>query len=81
MRLVQSLIVALMLCGALSARAEDYDPLLAGHPIRVAAYVLHPVGVLIDYALLRPAWWLGQHEPLRTLFGVEEERIDDPRPR
>jgi len=47
----------------------DYDPDRAGHPLRIVAYALHPVGVILDYALLRPAYWLGSHEPLRTLFG------------
>lgn len=49
----------------------DYDPLRAGHPLRIIAYALHPVGVILDYAILRPAYWLGSHEPLRTLVGRE----------
>lgn len=48
---------------------DDYDPQTAGHPLRILAYVLHPVGVFFDYVILRPAWWLGSHEPLRTIFG------------
>jgi hypothetical protein len=81
MRLIRVLVVTLLLCTAFSARAEEayYDPQRAGHPIRIAAYVLHPVGVLIDYLLLRPAWWVGQREPARTIFGVQAERPDDPR--
>jgi hypothetical protein len=51
--------------------ALAYEPERAGHPLRVVAYVLHPVGVILDYLIFRPAWWLGSHEPLRTLFGVE----------
>ena len=50
-----------------------YDPDRAGHPLRVVAYALHPVGVILDYALFRPAYWLGSHEPLRTLFGRDDE--------
>jgi hypothetical protein len=50
-----------------------YDPDRAGHPLRIVAYVLHPVGVILDYALYRPAYWLGSHEPLRTLFGRDDE--------
>jgi hypothetical protein len=50
-----------------------YEPLRAGHPLRIVAYVLHPVGVILDYAIFRPAYWLGSHEPIRTLVGQEED--------
>jgi hypothetical protein len=49
----------------------NYEPLQAGHPLRIAAYVLHPVGVILDYAIFRPFYWIGSHEPLRTLFGQD----------
>src|SRR5262245_19160812 len=52
---------------------EGYDPDRAGHPLRIVAYVLHPVGVILDYALFRPAYWLGSHEPLRTLVGRDDD--------
>ena len=39
---------------------------------RIVAYILHPVGVLIDYLVLRPAHWLGSHEPFSTIFGHEK---------
>ncbi|MFI5317013.1 MAG: hypothetical protein ACHQ6T_15035 [Myxococcota bacterium] len=64
--------LALALLGApAQAATTRYNPLRAGHPLRIIAYVLHPVGVIADELLFRPAWWLGTHEPLRTLFGVE----------
>jgi hypothetical protein len=47
----------------------NYEPLRAGHPLRIIAYALHPVGVILDYAIFRPFYWIGSHEPLRTLFG------------
>jgi hypothetical protein len=53
--------------------ADPYDKDRAGHPLRVLAYVVHPVGVALDYLIFRPAHWLGHHEPLRTLFGHETE--------
>lgn len=52
-----------------SGAADDYDSKQAGHPVRIAAYVLHPVGVILDTLIFRPAYWLGSHEPLRTFFG------------
>jgi len=53
------------------SRMASYEPLRAGHPLRVVAYVLHPVGVILDYAIFRPFYWIGSHEPLRTLFGQD----------
>ena len=50
----------------------NYDPQRAGHPLRIVAYVVHPVGVILDYLILRPCYWLGSHEPLRTLFGRDD---------
>lgn len=49
--------------------ADNYDPKKAGHPLRVAAYVAHPVGVILDMVIMRPFHWVGSHEPFRTLVG------------
>lgn len=57
---------------ALASTEEDYDPPNAGNPVRIVGYVLHPVGVIYDYLLLRPAWWVGSHQPFRTLFGRDD---------
>lgn len=68
-------VLALAMIGLASASptlADDYDEESAGHPLRIIAYVLHPVGVAIDYLLLRPAHWLGSREPLKTIFGHED---------
>lgn len=54
------------------AAADDYDPKYSGHPLRIVAYVLHPFGVLVDYLVLRPAHWVGNHEPFSTIFGHED---------
>jgi len=52
--------------------ADEYDASNAGHPVRIVAYVLHPVGVLLDYLLLRPAHWVVSQEPMATIFGHED---------
>jgi len=57
---------------ALPATAEEYEPADAGQPLRIVAYVVHPVGVVLDYLFLRPMYWIGSHEPFRTLFGRED---------
>jgi len=68
--LLASALLALGLLGAASpAGADDYDPKYAGHPLRVLAYVVHPLGVALDYLLFRPVHWVGNHEPFKTIFG------------
>jgi hypothetical protein len=68
--LLASLVLAASLLGAARpAAADEYDPSYAGHPLRILAYVVHPLGVLVDYLILRPAHWIGNHEPAKTIFG------------
>ena len=71
-RLVAAGLAAVAIGFAMPASAGDYDPEYAGHPVRIVAYVLYPVGVLIDYLVLRPAHWLGSREPFSTIFGHDE---------
>ena len=68
------LLVVVVLQAPLGAAAEEeYDPQQAGNPLRVAAYILHPVGVVLDYLIFRPAHWVVSHKPLDEIFGHEEE--------
>jgi hypothetical protein len=68
--ILASAVLALCLLGAASpAAADEYDPNYAGHPLRVLAYVVHPLGVILDYLIFRPAHWIGNHEPAKTFFG------------
>ena len=53
------------------ASADRYRSQRAGHPLRIVAYALHPVGVILDTLIFKPAWSLAQYEPLRTLVGME----------
>jgi len=70
------LVVALgiaLASAAPAAHADEYEADRAGHPVRVLAYLLHPVGVILDYLVMRPAHWLGHQEPFKTLFGHEDD--------
>jgi hypothetical protein len=60
------------------AEAAQYDPKKAGNPVRVVAYLAHPIGVLLDYGLMRPCFWIVQHEPFSTIFGYERPWHEDP---
>jgi hypothetical protein len=69
-RSIASAVLALALLALASpAAADEYDPKYAGHPLRILAYIVHPVGVAFDYLLFRPAHWIGMHEPFKTIFG------------
>jgi len=72
-RPVAGAVLALGLLAAAPAAADEYDPKYAGHPLRIVAYVLHPVGVIFDYLLFRPVHWIGSHEPLKTIFGHTDD--------
>lgn len=81
MRLIATLTLALALWLPLRSSAEEYDPRRAGHPLRIAAYAVHPVGVILDWLIFRPAWYIGGHEPIRTLVGRDRElRTDEVEP-
>jgi hypothetical protein len=64
--------LAASLAAGSPAAAHEHDSRRAGHPLRLIAYALHPVGVIVDRLVLRPGHWLVHHEPLRTLFGHED---------
>jgi len=76
-RLARGLAAALALAafGGASARADDYDPQKAGHPARILAYAIHPVGVVLDLLIFRPAHWVGSLPGVDKFFG--HERYDD----
>jgi hypothetical protein len=84
---ILSFLIAVSLCAGFTVFvsqgwSEEYDPRGAGHPLRLVAYVLHPVGVLLDYCLLRPAYRIVQKEPFTTIFGAQKRyyRADEERP-
>jgi hypothetical protein len=71
-------LVAAGVAWSLPAAADEYDSKRAGHPLRIIAYVLHPIGVAFDYLLFRPAHWVGHQEPFGTLFGHRDESHGEP---
>jgi hypothetical protein len=66
------LVVSGLLIVAAPAFADEYDRDASGHPLRIAAYVLHPIGVIIETLIFRPAHWLASFEPIQSLFGHED---------
>lgn len=73
-----ALTLALMIAVAPTpAAADQYDSKLAGHPLRIAAYVLHPVGAILEILIVRPAHWLINREPVKTLVGHTDKYAVD----
>jgi len=71
-RWVASIVFAVALFAmAAPVAADEYEPQYAGHPLRVIAYVVHPVGVALDLLIFRPAHWIASYEPIGLLFGHE----------
>jgi hypothetical protein len=58
----------------LSAETETpYESTEAGHPVKIVYYIVYPVGFIIDALIMKPAYWLGRHEPFRSVFGTDVE--------
>ncbi len=68
-RALAALFVVGLLAGASPSAADEYDPHRAGHPLRMAAYVLYPVGFVVDWLVMRPAHWIGSRPFLKEMFG------------
>ncbi|MBM4382739.1 MAG: hypothetical protein FJ091_05155 [Deltaproteobacteria bacterium] len=64
--------LTLALAFAAPALADDHRSDRTGHPLKIIATILHPVGVVVDYVVMRPAHWLAEKEPVKTLTGHEE---------
>ncbi len=72
LRLAALALALVLLASSAPALADTHDPRRSGHPVRLAAYVLHPVGVLLDTLIMRPAHWFVHLGPNAQLFGHEE---------
>jgi len=56
------------------ALADEYDEDQAGHPLRIAAYVLHPIGWFLDYFIFSPLHRVvGNSPPGRVIFGHRDD--------
>ena len=69
--IVAAVLGVLLIVGSAPATvsADEYDAQRAGHPMRVLGYILHPIGVILDTLIMRPAHFLVSHEPFKTIFG------------
>lgn len=66
------LLVSIGLAAASPAFADRYDKHRAGHPLRIAVYLIYPIGALLDVLIMRPAHWLISQEPFKSAVGHED---------
>jgi hypothetical protein len=66
------LLVTMAVSVASPALADPYDQDSAGHPLRIAAYIVYPIGKLIDLLIMRPGHWLISQEPFKGAVGHHE---------
>jgi hypothetical protein len=71
-RVLAAALALAMLSGAAPAAAESYSSKRTGHPLRLVAYIVHPIGVILNTVIFRPAHWIASHEPIKTLVGQKD---------
>ena len=77
----RNLVRAVALCIALSvfpavSFAHEYDRDDDGNPWRVAAYLLHPFGMALEYYVVRPLHWVVSQPKWDKIFGHEPTEHD-----
>ena len=60
---------AMLLAAATPAWAHDYDRNDTDNPMRVVAYIVHPVGVLLEWTITRPIHWLAMQPGFSYVMG------------
>lgn len=69
-RLVFALLLAVVAATALSPlMADPYRRGKSDNPFRLVSYVVHPVGILLEYAIFRPVHWVVSQPNLDIVFG------------
>jgi hypothetical protein len=58
-----------LLLTALPARAHDAYDDSQSHPLLLASYAMHPVGVALEWLVTRPIHFVASHPRLERLFG------------
>jgi len=56
--------------------ARDYKRGKDDNPWRIAAYIVHPFGMALDYGVARPIHWVVKQTNLNKVFGSEHKPED-----
>ena len=74
--LILTLAAAFMVLSSV-ATADDYERGEDDCPIRILAYVVHPVGMLAEYTITRPVHWVTKQIHLNKVFGNKDDTYQD----
>ena len=70
------LALALLALPALS-QAHSYDRDDSDYPLRYVAYALNPIGIAVEYGVLRPIHWIVSRPVADVIFGHEPREGDE----
>lgn len=59
------------------SQAHVYDRENSDYPLRYVAYALYPIGMAVEYGILRPIHWIVSRPNLDILFGHEPNREEE----
>ena len=77
MKLLAALFGLALLAAPATSRAHIYDRDDSDYPLRYVAYAVYPIGIAVEYGVLRPIHWLVSRPGLDVVFG-HDPTIDDP---
>lgn len=63
-----ALLLVVAFGGVARAVPDEYDD-SQSHPLRVAAYLVHPIGYALEWAIFRPFHWLVSRNGADEVFG------------
>jgi hypothetical protein len=69
--------VAMVLAVAAPAGAHDYDRGNSDYPFRLLAYAVHPLGIALEYGIMRPIHQLVSLPHARIIFGHDPRNERD----
>lgn len=68
-----ALLSVVILSMAAPSMAHRYQRNTGDNPFRLVGYVLHPVGIALEYAIMRPIHWAVSQPDTDIIFGHEPE--------
>jgi len=70
-------VVAALMMPSLAGAADEYDD-SQSHPLRIATYLVHPVGMALEWVIFRPFHLLTSHSPdTEYVFGHRPHGDDE----
>ncbi len=76
-KLTIALLAMFVISAAAPTMAHRYRRAQNDHPMRLVAYVLHPVGIAVEYAVMRPIHELVSQPDLDIWFGHESSKVEE----